>query len=84
MTTLYQWREKSVEEKLMAPLWLMYPEIPEGSIGWRMGYGEDYILKFHKWFQTLSVEEQKEYNSKFPKPICWELSEHKLMHYNDF
>lgn len=84
MADLYQWREKAVEKKLMAPLWLMYPEIPEGSIGWRMGYGEDYRIKFYKWFQTLSVEEQKEYNSKFPKPVCWQLSEHKLLCRNDF
>lgn len=32
---------------LMAPLWLMYPEIPNGSIGWRMGYGEGYAMDFY-------------------------------------
>lgn len=73
-----------MEKKLMAPLWLMYREIPEGSIGWRMGYGEEYVMKFHNWFQMLSVEEQEEYNRKFPKPICWDLSEHKLLYQNDF
>ncbi|SHJ13046.1 hypothetical protein SAMN02745163_01377 [Clostridium cavendishii DSM 21758] len=31
-----------MEFKVRAPLWLKYPNIPQGSIGWRMGYGEEY------------------------------------------
>ncbi len=30
----------------MAPPWLIYPNISRYSIGWRMGYGEDYICTF--------------------------------------
>lgn len=56
----------------MAPLWLMYPEIPQGSIGWRMGYGENYAMDFYSWFYSLTREQKKEYDTKFPKPICWE------------
>lgn len=34
------------DKKLMPPPWLAYPEIERYSIGWRMGYGEDYIGRF--------------------------------------
>lgn len=44
---------------LMAPLWLMYPEIPNGSIGWRMGYGEGYAIDFYLWFNKLEEDEKK-------------------------
>ncbi len=35
----------SENTKILLPPWLAYPEIDRHSIGWRMGYGEDYIGK---------------------------------------
>lgn len=69
---------------MMAPLWLMYPNIPEGSIGWRMGYGENYAGKFWEWYYSLPEQEKKEFNRKFPKPICWELLEYKILRHDKF
>lgn len=46
-------------KKLLPPPWLAYPEIERYSIGWRMGYGEDYLYKFSDWFYSLPEEEQK-------------------------
>ena len=34
------------EKKIMPPPWLAHREIERYSIGWRMGYGEDYIYRF--------------------------------------
>ena len=34
------------EKKIMPPPWLAHREIERYSIGWRMGYGEDYIMRF--------------------------------------
>ena len=31
------------DKKIMPPPWLAHREIERYSIGWRMGYGEDYI-----------------------------------------
>ena len=31
------------DKKIMPPPWLAFPDIERYSIGWRMGYGEDYI-----------------------------------------
>lgn len=69
---------------LMPPQWLMYPNIPEGSIGWRMGYGEYYTMAFDTWFSGLSKEEQEQYRRKFPQPICWNLEEDNLLRHEQF
>ena len=42
------------EKKIMPPPWLAHREIERYSIGWRMGYGEDYIYRFGDWLDTLS------------------------------
>lgn len=59
------------DKKIMPPLWLALPEIERYSIGWRMGYGEDYADRFNEWLDTLLPEEQMEYRSLFPEPVTW-------------
>lgn len=73
-----------MSSKLMAPLWLMYPHIPNGSIGWRMGYGESYAEAYYRWFYSLSEDEKAEFNKKFPAPVCWSSSEYNIKRHNDF
>ena len=46
------------DKKIMPPPWLAHREIERYSIGWRMGYGEDYIDRFGDWLDTLSTEER--------------------------
>lgn len=58
-------------QKIMPPPWLAYPDIERFSIGWRMGFGEDYIDRFSIWLNSLSPEEQAEYRTLFPEPITW-------------
>ena len=58
-------------KKLLPPPWLAYPEIERYSIGWRMGYGEDYLYKFSDWFYSLPEEEQIKYRDMFPEPVTW-------------
>ncbi|KNY25476.1 NADAR family protein [Pseudobacteroides cellulosolvens] len=55
----------------MAPPWLMCPSISRYSIGWRMGYGENYIYRFGEWFGALTKEEQKKFEQMFPAPKGW-------------
>ncbi len=59
------------DKKILPPPWIAYPHIERYSIGWRMGYGEDYIMKWGKWYDALSEKEQKEYQELFPAPITW-------------
>src|SRR5690606_2937317 len=35
------------------PPLVQHPEIPQGSIGWRMGYGESYAFELHEWRAQL-------------------------------
>lgn len=74
---------------IMPPLWLAYPEIERYSIGWRMGYGEEYQNNFFAWWDSLSLPEQIEYQTLFPEPITWDgwwLDEHpdENLSYNDY
>lgn len=68
--------------KLMAPLWLMYPNIQNGSIGWRMGYGEGYAMDFYSWFGNLEEGEKKKYREMFQKPKRWEIDDSIYQHNN--
>lgn len=77
-------RERLMNRYMMAPIWLMYPHIPQGSIGWRMGYGESYAMDFYDWFQTLTKVEQEEYKKKFPEPICWDRFEFNTLRNDEF
>ena len=64
--------EQLIENKeLLPPLWIAYPEIERGSIGWRMGYGESYICEWGPWYNSLSDDEQISYKELFPEPITW-------------
>jgi hypothetical protein len=55
----------------MLPLWIKYSYLSRYSIGWRMGYGEDYSIKFSSWFDELSEDQREAYIKKYPEPIEW-------------
>jgi len=50
---------------------MMHPHIFRGSIGWRMGYGEDYSHKFFDFYRGLTESEQQQYQVMFPEPRLW-------------
>ena len=58
-------------KNLLPPLWIKFPHISAFSIGWRMGYGEDYKVKFNDWFEVLSEDKRREYVRLFPEPATW-------------
>ncbi|MFT0211512.1 NADAR family protein [Pseudomonas sp. F1_0610] len=55
----------------MPPLWLRLPGLSRFSIGWRMGYGEDYRYQWGDWYMSLSKEDQQQYQIVFPEPAMW-------------
>jgi hypothetical protein len=59
------------ESGLAYPPWKMYPELKQGSMGWRMGAGEDYMLGFTRWFGKLDADKKEEYISMYPEPESW-------------
>jgi len=56
----------------MDPPWRRYPDIPAGSIGWRMGPGEDYYFEFYRWFSGLSNAEKAAYSEANQPPSGWQ------------
>ena len=71
------------EDKFPAPEWLVYPELSTISMGWRMGYGEDYLM----FLSRVRINTRK-FSTKFKRPKNWsfndnftEYMEHKLSLY---
>lgn len=69
------WQEQREQAEFSYPLlppWRVAPEYPMGSMGWRMGSGEDYWFLFGDWFKGLSASEQEAYILENPEPDNWE------------
>ena len=56
----------------MEPPWRKYPEIPRGSIDWRMGRGEEHYNAVYRMFSRLNPNEQDDYQGRFPEPPDWQ------------
>lgn len=64
-------RELEGRRRLVPP-WVKYPEIPRGSIGWRMGAGEWYARMWSRWIDRLASEDVREYWRLYePIPFPW-------------
>jgi hypothetical protein len=55
----------------MQPPWEALSHIPPGSIGWRMGPGEDYLEEFWSWFDNLTDLERAMFQFQHPEPRGW-------------
>jgi hypothetical protein len=55
----------------MQPPWIAFPMIPFGSIGWRMGDGEDYWKRFDAWYRQLQPVHRDRYAAEHPEPEGW-------------
>ena len=58
-------------EGLMVPPWIKFRNIPLGSIGWRMGMGEDYWDRFRSWYNKQLRDTHKRLWAKYPEPDDW-------------
>lgn len=55
----------------MKPPWKEF-DYPYGSLGWRMGAGEDYIDEWFNWFNSLKGTKLINYIKNNPAPnIKW-------------
>lgn len=55
----------------MPPPWEAFPSIPRGSIGWRMGSGEDFWVDWLMWLHALTPEQRDGYHKRHPAPESW-------------
>ena len=51
--------------------WEVYPQIPCGSIHWRMGPGESTMITFGKSLEPLTNDERMAYLQRHPWPQDW-------------
>ena len=55
----------------LTPPWLKHPELDRYSMGWRMGYGEDYLVDWIVWYKGLSKDGQTKYRADNVPPDEW-------------
>jgi hypothetical protein len=71
------WSKETIAKELtpqgdLLPPWRKYPEIQRYSIGWRMGYGESYMIAWDEWSEQMTLEQRVEYFKKYsPIPLEW-------------
>ena len=65
-------KAEASDPELMLPPWIKYPHIPAGSVGWRMGPGEDYWMDFLWWMRKLSESDFEAYKLANPAPSGWD------------
>ena len=53
------------------PPWIKYPNIPCGSIGWRMGIAEQYLQEFASWWHKQLRSTRLDVRNAYPEPDEW-------------
>lgn len=56
---------------LRVPPWVKFPNIPLGSIGWRMGVGEDYWYSFRDWWIAQPGAIRLQVKTNYPESEAW-------------
>ena len=56
--------------ELKAP-WEEFPDYPRGSLGWRMGPGEDHVDDWRRFYSELTPEERAAYQCRHPAQGEW-------------
>jgi hypothetical protein len=57
-------------QKLLPPPWIVKPDRPPDSIGWRMG-GEQHFWAVQEIYGSLTPPEQAAHDKVFPAPAEW-------------
>ena len=55
----------------MQPAWKMFPGIDPYDMFWRMGRGEDYLMQFLQYYQSLTEREKTIFDLTNIPPIDW-------------
>jgi len=58
-------------ENVLQPPWIRFPGIDSHDMFWRMGHGEEYMLQFSAYFNSLSVRKKIVYKLTYPVSFGW-------------
>ncbi|HLP20060.1 MAG TPA: NADAR family protein [Chitinophagales bacterium] len=61
----------SIEDSMQTP-WAKFPQANYNDMFWKMGEGENYILQFSNYYDTLSEKQQIIYKLTNPAPHSWD------------
>jgi len=60
------------DKSALLPPWRKHPNIPRYSIGWRMGYGDHYLMVWWQWAAEQSKEALLDsFRAHAPIPVEW-------------
>lgn len=59
------------ESKIMVSPWIKFPNLPFGSLGWRMGDGEYFMDRYAAWYQSQNTQVRRITREKYPEPADW-------------
>jgi hypothetical protein len=58
-------------DNAMQPPWTKFPGVDTHDMFWRMGNGEDYLMTFSKYYDSLTDREKIVYKLTNPLPYEW-------------
>jgi ribA/ribD-fused uncharacterized protein len=58
-------------ENIVAPPWKLHPNIDYRDMYWRMGKGEDIVIKFSRYYSSLSERDKVIFELTNPTPYNW-------------
>jgi ribA/ribD-fused uncharacterized protein len=61
---------KPIDNSIQPP-WTKFSDVDSNDMFWRMGKGEDYLIEFSKYYQSLTEREKKIYKMTNPQPYEW-------------
>ncbi|MBL7770039.1 MAG: NADAR family protein [Flavipsychrobacter sp.] len=59
-------------KEVLQPPWKRFPEIEANDMFWRMGAGEDYLIQFSAYINSLNEREKIVYKLTYPFSYGWE------------
>jgi ribA/ribD-fused uncharacterized protein len=59
-----------IQYEIKSP-WKEFPNIEPHDLFWRMGKGEEYLMKFYKFYSDLNEKEKTIFRLSNPEPIEW-------------
>jgi hypothetical protein len=60
-----------IENRELAPPWIVFPLIPWLSANWMSGPNAFYFWRWSLWFRTLDENQRNDYLERFPEPPGW-------------
>jgi len=62
----------SSDNSVVFPPWIAFPKVSQFDLFWRMGFGEEYLSQWSKYYLNLKDKEKEKYEKEFAPDSNWE------------